>query len=337
MKYSLIIATYNRLDELRELFSSLDRVEFDPVAFEIVIVDDGSSDGTEEFIKSLDTPYSIQYLKQSNQGPGAARNLGMTRAKGDYFIFIDSDVLLPENYLEEIDRYVTSHNVDAFGGPDDSHPSFSDFLKAVNYSMTSFLGTGGTRGSRSSITKFYPRSFNMGIHRRVYEKIGGMGGLRHGQDMDFSARIYSEGFSVHLIPDAVVFHKRRTSFWRFFKQIFNWGVARINLGRKHKGMLKPVHLLPAVLVLGFLILVLLSMFVPAAEMLLRISLVFAVIIALVAFLQATIRYHSLKVGVLAIATLFTQVGAYGLGLLYALWQVSTGKKEATGIVKNYYK
>ncbi|MDX1684411.1 MAG: glycosyltransferase [Saprospiraceae bacterium] len=337
MKYSIIIATYNRIDELQELFESIDRLDIDTHIYEIVIADDGSQDGTGRFIQSLHKPYSIQYLYQENKGPGAARNLAMDHAKGEYFIFIDSDVLLPRNYLSKIEDFLSKHEVDAFGGPDDSHPSFPDFLKAVNYSMTSFLGTGGTRGSKKSLTRFYPRSFNMGIHRRVYQKIGGMSALRHGQDMDYSARIYNAGFRVALIPEAKVYHKRRTSLWRFFKQIFNWGVARVNLGRAYPEMLRFVHIMPAIIVVCGAIIIVLAPFFLIPYALLLIGLVMAVLVALTAFIQSFLIYRSLSVSLLSVVTLFTQVFAYGLGLISGGVQILIGRENATGITKNYYR
>lgn len=337
MKYSLIIATYNRLEELKELFASMKELDLPDEGLEVVIADDGSTDGTEDYIKSIDTVFPIQYHKQQNQGPGPARNLAMSKAEGDYFIFIDSDVILPSNYFRAIDDYLNRWPVDAFGGPDDSHPSFPDFLKAVNYSMTSFLGTGGTRGSTKSVTRFYPRSFNMGIRRKVFEKIGGMGGLRHGQDMDYSARIYDAGFSVALIPDAIVYHKRRTSLWRFFKQIFNWGVARVNLGRKYPSMLRLVHVMPAlILVIGILSLILSPFFYPAKAICV-VGITMAILVAIAAFIQSFSIYKSLNVAILSVITLFTQVFAYGLGLCSAGLQVLLGRSEARGITKNYYK
>ena len=207
IKYSIIIATYNRIDELRELLSSADRMVFPVDHFEIVIVDDGSTDATEGFITNYDASYDIQYLSQQNKGPGEARNHGMTKAKGKYFLFVDSDCMFPPEYLSKIDTHLLAYPLDAFGGPDTYHPSFSDLLKAINYSMTSFLGTGGTRGASDKISKFYPRSFNMGIKREIFDSIGGMNQLRHGQDMDFSLRIYNARYKVGLIPNAFVYHK----------------------------------------------------------------------------------------------------------------------------------
>ena len=227
-RYSLIIATYNRLEELKELLHSAGAQDFPMDQFEMVISDDGSQDGTRAYLEEQSFSFPLRYLYQANKGPGEARNYGMREAAGEYFLFIDSDCILPKTYLTTIDRCLEATPLDAFGGPDDCHPSFGPMLKAINYSMTSFIGTGGTRGAKKSVGKFYPRSFNMGIHRSVFEKIGGMNQLRHWQDMDFSARIYAAGFKVGLIPDAVVYHKRRTNLKRFFKQIFNWGEARIN-------------------------------------------------------------------------------------------------------------
>ncbi len=336
-KYSIIVATYNRKGEMKELVDSLEAVDFPPKKFELVVVDDGSADGTSDFIKSLDTPFDVQYHYQENQGPGAARNRAMSVARGEYFIFVDSDVILPPDYLSAIDRDVEKQKWDAFGGPDSSHPSFSPLLHAINYSMTSFIGTGGTRGSSESVTRFYPRSFNMGIHRSVYEKIGGMNDLRHGQDMDYSARIYRAGFQVGLIPDAVVFHKRRTSIRKFFKQIFNWGVARINLGRQYSELLKPVHLLPAALLAISAFIFVGAMFIPLLSWALLYILFGAIGVALFAFFQSFSMHRSIHIASLSILTLFIQVVAYGLGSWSGLWQWLRGKSRAEGFTRNYYK
>ncbi len=337
MKYSLIIATYNRLNELQELFASVQNLDFSTEQFELVIVDDGSQDGTKEFVTEQKWDFNVLYLHQQNKGPGEARNHGMRKARGNYFMFIDSDCILPPQYLREIDDFLKHTPLDAIGGPDTYHPSFSPLLKAINYSMTSFIGTGGTRGSKKSVTKYYPRSFNMGIKREVYDTIGGMGKLRHGQDMDFSARIYAAGFKVGLIPDAFVYHKRRTSLRKFFKQIFNWGVTRINLGRMHKGMLKPIHLAPTVVTWGSILTLLIAPFLGFGKYLLGLMLLGMLGIALFAFFQSLFTYKNIKVAFLSIITLFTQVFAYGFGTTSGLIQALQGKEVAKGFTKNYYK
>lgn len=340
LKYSIIIAVYNRTNEVLELLESAEELDFERNKFEFLFVDDGSKDGFRQFIENYQSPSGLQTraIYQENQGPGEARNNGMRNAQGQYLIFVDSDCMFPPHWLRTIDNDIQKYAYDAFGGPDTCHESFSPLLKAINYSMTSKLGTGGTRGQKKSVGKFYPRSFNMGIHRKVFEKIGGMNKLRHGQDMDFSQRIYDAGFKVGLISDAFVYHKRRTSLSKFYRQIFNWGVARINLSLAHPSMLKPVHLLPAMVVFGLLFLAIFTCFFPLPGMYLwMLTGIGYLTIILTAFFQSFFQYKNLKAALLSPVTLNIQVFAYGFGLIKALWQTKIlGKKEAEGFVKGYY-
>lgn len=338
MKYSIIVAVYNRLDEVQELLASAEKIDFPRENFEIFFVDDGSQDGFKGFVESYSSlsKLSIRAVYQKNQGPGAARNNGMQNSESDYFIFVDSDCMFPPNYLMELDKRVA--DFDACGGPDTDHPSFSPLLKAISYSMTSFIGTGGTRGGGEKIGKFYPRSFNMCLSRKVYESIGGMGALRHGQDMDFSARILEGGFKTGLVKKAFVYHKRRTSLSKFYRQIFNWGVARVNLGQLHDFMLKPVHLLPLAIIVGIFIMLLFSFIFSQFATLIWFVLGggFAAV-CLFAFIESTLKNKSLKTGLLSIITLNIQVFAYGFGMMKALWQTRIlGRDEAEGFVRNYY-
>lgn len=338
MKYSIIVAVYNRLDEVKELLATAEQLDFNFADFELLFVDDGSNDGFKEFIDAYTQSSSLQIrtIYQQNQGPGIARNNGMQNASSDYFIFVDSDCMLPPHWLKEIDQSLEKNKWDAFGGPDTAHSSFSPMIKAINYSMTSFIGTGGTRGSKKSVGKFYPRSFNMGIAKKVFDKIGGMNLLRHGQDMDYSMRIYKAGFKVGLIAEAFVYHKRRTDLYKFFKQIFNWGVARINLGTSYKELLKPVHFFPAIIVIAYFTLAILSLFYPLFLYLFLWTLIAHTAVSIFAFFQSLIQYKNVKVAFLSIFTLNIQIFAYGFGFLYALLQKAIGKKEARGFVKNYY-
>ena len=337
IQYSIIVATYNRLEELKELVESFQTLDKVPVEFELLLVDDGSTDGTLDYFSKTTFDFPIRIVSQDHQGPGAARNLGMKEAAGEYFIFMDSDCTVPPYYLQEVHKAVQTQKLDAFGGPDTYREDFPTLLKAINYSMTSFLGTGGTRGSTKSITRYYPRSFNMGISRKVYETIGEMSSLRHGQDMDYSARIYRAGFQVGLIPDAYVYHKRRTSLKKFFKQVFNWGVARINLGSIHPELLKPVHFLPAILLLAAITFTIGALFNEVIRQMFLLALLGLSATLIFVTVQSGLSYKSLRVGLLSPITLLTQIFAYGLGVLSGLSQKMTGKKTASGFVKNYYK
>ena len=340
MKYSIIIAVYNRLDEVVELLKTAEALEFEKGDFEILFVDDGSTDGFKNFVENYKTSstLNIRTIYQTNKGPGAARNSGMKRAFGDYFLFVDSDCLLPKNWLDEIERALKKNNYDAFGGPDAAHRDFSPLLKAISYCMTSFIGTGGTRGRRKSVAKFYPRSFNMGVKKEVFKKIGGMSTLRHGQDLDFSQRIYNAGFNVGLIEKAFVYHKRRVSIPKYFRQIVNWGVARINLGRVHKELLKPIHFLPLVALAIPILMLVLTMIYPKLLFKLWIAAFFVYFVGnTFAFIQSYTIYRSLRVSSLVPLILNIQVFAYGFGQIWALFQVALlGRDEAEGFVKNYY-
>ncbi len=338
MRYSIIVAVYNRLGEVKELLASAEQLDFDRTAFEFLFVDDGSNDGFKEFVEAYHSPtgLNIRAVFQANKGPGAARNHGMAVSEAEYFIFVDSDCFFPANWLREVDRHIRRQQCDAFGGRDEGHESFPPLLKAINYSMTSFLGTGGTRGNAKSIAKFYPRSFNMGISRKVYETIGGMDeSLRHGQDMDYSARIYDVGFKVCRISSAYVYHKRRTSIPKFFRQIFNWGVARINLYRRHPSMLKWVHFLPALVLSGVVLVPLLvaTGLLPGVFGILLLGGMAG--IALLAFVQSFARYKALLPALLSVPVLFIQVFAYGAGFIKGLVMHLLGM-EPRGFVKNYY-
>jgi glycosyltransferase involved in cell wall biosynthesis len=330
LKYSIIVPVYNRLDEVKELLESAEKLDFNRSVFEFLFVDDGSSDGFKEFIETYnsDSKLQIRAIFQQNQGPANARNNGMANLSSDFMLFIDSDCLLPPVWLKEIEKGIATNGFDAFGGPDTFHPSFSPLLKAINYSMTSFIGTGGIRGNKKSVEKFYPRSFNMGISRAVYEKIGGMRLRYYGEDTDFSARIDKAGFKMGLIPDAFVYHKRRTSLKKFFKQIKTIGMARIKLGVLHKNMLKAVHLLPAFLIVGLLLLLFATPFMPAFFGFLWAFIGMGFLgICILAFTQSFHIYRSIKISLLSIITLNIQVFAYGFGLLLGIYRFMILKKE----------
>lgn len=339
---SIIIPTYNRCEELEELLESLAMQTYPEERFEIVLVDDGSTDETkaltDHFLEAHGLP--IRYFYQQTQGPGPSRNLGMEKAEGDVFVFIDSDCIAPPDWLENIAAAMADGSVDAFGGPDQCRSDFPPLLKAIDYSMTSFIGTGGARGTTGiKVAKYYPRSFNMGFRREVYERIGGMSNLRHGQDMEFSNRLHRQGFHIAFLPDIGVYHKRRTSLKRFFKQIFNWGVARINLGRIDKQMLGPVHVLPALAVAFYALVTCAALFSTSALRVWLSITALGLVLLCFAGVQSLIRYKSIRVALLSMVTLTTQIVAYGLGFWFGVYKSATSHSDEPirGFTKDYYK
>lgn len=308
MKYSVIIPVYNRLDEVEDLLESLSRQTFKD--FETIIVEDGSTSPCIEAVDRYAGKISIKYYHKENEGRSIARNYGMERAGGEYFIFFDSDCVIPEEYFENLDKALTNHPVDCFGGPDAAHDSFTDTQKAINYSMTSFLTTGGIRGGKVSLEKFTPRTFNMGFSRKVYEKVGGFREM-FSEDIDMSTRIKNAGFSIALIREAYVYHKRRVDFKKFFRQVHVFGMSRITLKLLYPGSMKLVHWLPAIAVIGALLLVVLAITV-SPWFLLPLALYIAAI-----WITALLSTRSAKIATLAIPAAIIQLGGYGTGFIKA--------------------
>ena len=326
---SLIIPVYNRPNEVEELLDSLTRQS--ETNFEVVIVEDGSKETCQHVVEAFKDKLDVSYSYIPNGGPGNARNYGAKQSKGDYLIVLDSDCILPPDYIKSVNKELKETGADAFGGPDKAADSFTDVQKAINYSMTSFFTTGGIRGGKKKMDKFYPRSFNMGVRREVYQALGGFSRMRFGEDIDFSIRIFKGGYTCRLFPGAWVYHKRRTDFRKFFKQVHNSGIARINLYKKYPESLKLVHLLPAAFTLGVAIFLLGTPFCPY-------SLLPIALYALLVCMDSTIRNRSLSIGPSSVAAPFIQPTGYGTGFLRAWGNRSLlGKDEFAAFKKNYYK
>lgn len=350
MKYSIIVPVFNRPDEVDELLLSLLNQTF--TDFEVIIVEDGSQKPCDEVCNKYADRLDLHYFMKPNSGPGQSRNYGAERAKGEYLLILDSDVVLPKGYLNAIEEELKREPADAFGGPDAAHESFTDTQKAISYSMTSFFTTGGIRGGKKKLDKFYPRSFNMGIRRDVYMELKGFSKMRFGEDIDFSIRIFKAGKRCRLFPEAWVWHKRRTDFRKFYRQVYNSGVARINLYKKYPESLKLVHLLPMVFTVGIIFLVLLLCiglffsFAPSlssASKAIGIFLCICAIIpvllySLLILLDSTLQNKSIKIGFLSIRAAFVQLMGYGFGFLEAWWKrCIKGKDEFAAFEKNFYK
>ncbi|MDB5152005.1 MAG: glycosyltransferase, partial [Mucilaginibacter sp.] len=267
--------------------------------------------------KNFADKLNVSYFVKANEGQGFTRNYGFERAKGDYFIIFDSDCLIPPDYLQIVNDYLNTNWLDAYGGPDDAHPSFTAIQKAISYSMTSPFTTGGIRGNKKGIGQFHPRSFNMGISRQVWEKAGGFIITRSGEDIEFSIRIHSMGYKIGLIPDAKVYHKRRTNFLQFYKQLHFFGRARINVYKFYPKELKLVHFFPALFTLGLLFSLIANVFGwKIAELC---NFILTIIILLI-FFHAWWKNKSAKVAFLSIIASFTQLIAYGLGFMQDFWK-----------------
>ena len=325
---SFIIPVYNRPQEVDELLMSMTKQEIRD--FEIIIVEDGSSLPCYSVVSKYIDSLSIKYIDKSNSGPSDSRNKGSEQAIGEYLIFLDSDCVLPIGYINSVVTALSSNNIDAFGGPDRADSSFSPIQKAINYSMTSFFTTGGIRGGKKKMDKFYPRSFNLGIKRSVFNTLGGFSAMRFGEDIDLSIRIYKAGYKCVLLSESWVYHKRRTDFNKFFKQVYNSGIARIVLFNKYPESLKLVHFLPALFTTFVALSILLSLFNIYAILPL---LVYCILI----LINSLILNKNLKVALLSVIASFVQLIGYGSGFILAWWKLKVlGHGKFSAFEKTFY-
>jgi glycosyltransferase involved in cell wall biosynthesis len=326
---SFIIPVYNRPQEVDELLDSFSRQTVKD--FEIIVVEDGSTLSSQDIVDEWSGSLTVRYIFQPNAGPGPARNTGASEAVGEWLIFLDSDCLLPPDYTEKVISELKSADFDCFGGPDRPHEGFNATQKAIGHTMSSFLTTGGIRGGKEKVDKFYPRSFNLGVRNSVFHAINGFTNMRFGEDIDFSMRLLEAGYKTALLQDVWIWHKRRTNFRSFFKQVFNSGIARINLEARHPGTTKLVHLLPSCFSIGYPIIFIFALIFPVLFFLLLLP-------PIIVFIDALVALRQLKSAILAIPAFFTQMYGYGTGFIYAWIKRNIFKeKEFNAFEESFYK
>ena len=322
LQFSFIIPVYNRPNEIQELLQSFMHLETKE-DYEIVIVEDGSTIPSKEVAERFNSKLNISYFFKENSGPGDSRNYGMKHAKGNYFIILDSDCILPQNYLFEVSKSLQLEYVDCFGGPDAAHTSFSNLQKAINFSMTSFITTGGIRGNKRRVSAFQPRSFNMGLSKKAFEDSKGFGIIHPGEDPDLSIRLWNLGYKTKLISEAYVFHKRRISWRKFYKQVYKFGMVRPILNSWHPSTKKITYWFPTIFCLGFV----------SAIFLLFINIIWGfvayILYFMLVFVMALVSTKSVLVSVLSIPAIVVQFVGYGYGFLKSTLslQMSNDKPE----------
>lgn len=307
ISFSFIIPVFNRPDEIRELLESLVNLKFES-DFEVVIVEDGSTISSETIIMNFAKKLNLAYYQKPNSGPGDSRNFGMERARGNYFIILDSDCLLPPHYLKVVSENLETDFAHCFGGPDAAHESFSPLQKAINYVMTSFLTTGGIRGGRKQIQQFEPRSFNLGLSQEAFEATGGFGKIHPGEDPDLVQRLWKKGFTTTFIPQAFVYHKRRISWKKFYQQVKKFGLTRPILNKWHPSSAKISFWFPTVFIFGVVVTIVIGIFYPLAFVPLGIYL-------LTICLNSAIKNKSFLIGIYSVIALFIQFFGYGWAFL----------------------
>lgn len=320
MKISIIITIFNRKDELTDLLKSLDKQT--DKSFEIIIVDDGSQVDLRPVVEEFSGKLDIHYFKKSNSGPGLSRNYGAKKAQGEWLIFLDSDVEVEADYIQNVKRNLAENPTDAFGGADKADKSFNALQKAISYSMTSVLTTGGIRGNKNAVSKFQPRSFNMGVRRAVFEQVGGFSEMRVGEDPDLSMTLWENGFQTQFYDNIAVYHKRRTSLKKFAKQVYQFGVARPILNQRHPQYVKPTFWFPTLFLLGGIFSVLSGFFLGFWLFIWGYLIYFLMI-----FLHSVMQYRSSFLGILSVVATIVQMCSYGWGFLRSWVQLNLLKQK----------
>ncbi|MBT4370412.1 MAG: glycosyltransferase [Candidatus Marinimicrobia bacterium] len=310
MFYSIIIPVYNRPDHIQEVLECLVDQSFKD--FEVIIVESGSPIKSDKVVESFQDKLKIRYYFKGNDGQGFSRNYGMARAEGEYFIIFDSDLIIPSTYMQTVDNSLKDNSLDVYGGPDKAHSSFTMVQKAVDFVLTSFITTGGSRGGANSVGKYRPRSFNMGISKKVFEATKGYLLPFLGEDIEFSIRIEELGFNSGLIEEAFVYHKRKESLLGFYQQMHFFGRARININRFHKGNINLIHLVPLAF-LGYLCLLLISLIWYSEDV--KIVAIPLMVHASLILTTATVVLRNPITGVLTLVAAYCQLIGYGLGLI----------------------
>jgi len=315
LSFSFIIPVYNRPDEVKELLESLTEQTFNS-PFEVVLVEDGSTLPSDKIVEQYRNKLQLSYFFKENSGPGDSRNYGMRHAKGNYFLILDSDCILPPQYLEEVNTSLQSDYVDCFGGPDTAHTSFSALQKAINYSMTSVFTTGGIRGNKKAINKFQPRSFNMGISKAAFVTSGGFGKIHPGEDPDLTIRLWKAGYNTKFIEKAFVYHKRRISWKKFYQQVHKFGLTRPILNAWHPETRKVTYWFPAVFMLG-LFLSIGAYFLGFKYVLLLYCGYFILI-----FVDSLLKNKNLLIALMSILALVIQFYGYGTGFVKSTFLIN---------------
>lgn len=329
IELSFIIPVYNRPDEIEELLQSF-VTQTSTVPFEVVIVEDGSSITSKHVVEAFTDRLRISYYFKENSGPGDSRNYGMQRAKGNYFIILDSDCILPEDYIEKALKNLKDHYADCFGGPDAAHESFSNLQKAINFAMTSFITTGGIRGGKTSVGSFQPRSFNMGLSKTAFEVSGGFGTIHPGEDPDLSIRLNKLGFKTVLYPTVKVYHKRRISWRKFYQQVHKFGMVRPILNQWHPETQKITYWFPSLFCLGFLMAVV-GLVLGYVGPIIVFGLYFVL-----AFVLSLIQSKHLLVALQSVLAIGIQFFGYGYGFIKTTWLVGVLKKAPEQALPNLF-
>ncbi len=232
-RVSIVIPTYNRLPRLRQVLSAVERQQYPLDAVEVVVVSDGSTDGTHEYLASLQTPLKLRFVPQANAGPAAARNTGIRSARGEYILFIDDDVVPTPQMLAEHMKLHTGQDNLVVLGPMLNPPDFKlspwvsweqAMLEKQYHAMH-----GGTW--QATARQFY--TGNTSLRRQVLLDTGGFDErFRRAEDIELAYRLEQHGVEFCFTMAAVGHHYAERSFQSWLQTPYTYGRYDIIFSRE---------------------------------------------------------------------------------------------------------
>lgn len=329
---SIIIPTYNRKDVLVEALLSLNKVDYPKNLFEVVVVNDGSSDGTEEVIKSIRKKinYNFKYFNGGRKGISYAKNIAIKKSRGEVIISTDDDCLFEKTWLKKLIKPLENPQVGAVGGPDRAIKNENVLAKSIDFAFSSFIGSGGIHGRflKVKLGNTYPPGCNMAFKREVVKKIGYFDeALAPGEDTDYNHRIEKAGLKLVHVPKAFVWHRPRNSIKRFIPYIFKRGKARVEIIRRYPQYREIIYYFPATMVVVVLLLILLSLVSVIFLKILIICLLIYILLLISAGLSAYQTYKNPIYLLIIPPLIMLQHTLHGLGFLKGTFNLLISKNH----------
>ena len=305
---TIVVPVYNRAQDIRSCLDSLFALEYPSDSYEIVVIDDNSSDSTVEVIKK----YGVKLLENRfNMGQSAARNLGASHARGDIIAFTDSDCIVSPRWLSELIPYFEDERNVLVGGYVGSYyrktrlDRYEESNSPLNMGKKLLFGHGPE-------SDFYVPTCNMLLRKKAYSSVGGFDeAMRVGEDVDLCWRLKERGFRLVYVPMGTVEHKHRNVFTETFKRRFEYGLSEPMLYSRHRQIEKHFPVTPSSLAL------MLSAFTGiVGKQLLSIPLFLAILVA--DAVMKTVKYTKQAGISLPFATIFRSAATTHFNLLFHL-------------------
>ena len=260
---SVCVVVYNAMGHIQECLDSLMALEYPQEHFEVLFIDNNSTDGTKELLQYYDTHYPhVRTLINPVLGIAGSRNLALKRAHFDYVAFTDSDCVVPPNWLSKLANGFEKYSKEepslvAVGGSNSPPKHTSLFYDTLDLMLNTFLGShGSVQGRRFDKDRYVPHipTVNIMYHKPTVLRAGGFdvtfGNIA--EDRDLSYRLEKFGHRFIYLTDTVISHKLRPTWQSWLKNMYVYGKGRMWLMRKHPDKIDVMLFAPVLLIFSML-------------------------------------------------------------------------------------